>query len=132
MSQANTGGAPLGNQHAVKGKRWQQALVRALAKEGKGDADRGLDKIAAQVVKLALAQDIQAIKEIAERFDGKVPAGVEVTGANGGDLVVRDAGTAIGTARRVAYAMSFGALHLVKSGKADTPDAGKQAAKQGG
>lgn len=112
MSQpaTNLGGAPLGNQHAVKGKRWQKALERALSRAAKGDIDCGLDAIADKVIALASEGEQWAVREVADRFDGKVPAGVELTGANGGEIVVRDAATAMGVARRVAFVLAQGAL----------------------
>lgn len=39
-------GAPLGNQNAVKAKRWQQAIDRALAKRSKSDGIAELDRLA--------------------------------------------------------------------------------------
>lgn len=63
--------APLGNQNAAKGKRWQKALERALAHAGEGDVDNGLLPIAKAVVVAAMAGDKDAWKEIGDRLDGK-------------------------------------------------------------
>ena len=38
--------APLGNQNAVKAKRWQQAIDRALAKKSKSAGIEELDRLA--------------------------------------------------------------------------------------
>lgn len=67
--------APLGNQNAKKAKRWQDALVKALARyeneEGKIAAGQALDKIAELVVMKALLGDKDSIAEIGNRLDGK-------------------------------------------------------------
>ena len=39
-------GAPLGNQNAVKAKRWQQAIDRALERRSKSEAIAELDRLA--------------------------------------------------------------------------------------
>ena len=59
-----------GNKNAVKGKLWERALRRALARSG-GSVNDGLIPIAAKVVALASAGDLDAIREIACRLDGK-------------------------------------------------------------
>lgn len=68
-------GAPVGNQNAKKAKRWQDALVKALARfesaEGQIAAGQALDKIAEMVVMKALGGDKDAIAEIGNRLDGK-------------------------------------------------------------
>ena len=64
--------APEGNQNYTKGKRWQKALEKALARIADGDVDSGLSKVADQVVKKASEGDKDAWKEISERMDGKV------------------------------------------------------------
>jgi len=62
--------APVGNQNAVKGKRWQKAIERAIAREY-GDLDEGLQTIAAMVVAAAAKGDRDAWTEIGNRMDGK-------------------------------------------------------------
>lgn len=110
-------GAPAGNLNGLRMKRFGERLAIELLAN---DAKR-LKAITIKLLQLAEKGDMQAIKEVLDRCDGRVPAGVELTGANGGELVVRDVGTAIGTARRVAFAMSYGALKLVQGGKPDEP-----------
>jgi hypothetical protein len=67
--------APLGNQNAKKAKRWQDALVKALARYTSPDRDiqagQALDKIAEQVVIKAVDGDKDSIAEIGNRLDGK-------------------------------------------------------------
>lgn len=119
LSQAadkSKGGAPEGNQNAVRAKRCREALLKALGEHGKGDVDKGLAKICKQVVKLADKGEQWAVQELFNRLDGRVPAGVELTGANGGELVIRDASTSIGVARRVAFALAHGAMVAANDG----------------
>lgn len=67
-------------------KRFEAALARALLRpEGKEKAT-ALDAIACALIREAKAGNIQAIKEIAERSDGKVAQAVQVTGENGGPI----------------------------------------------
>jgi hypothetical protein len=76
--------APLGNQNAKKAKRWQDALVKALARfesdEHKVKAGEALDKIAERVVGFALLGDKDSIQEIGNRLDGKAAQDVNVSG----------------------------------------------------
>lgn len=78
--------APKGNKNAVR-KPWQDALKRALARDS-GSVTAGLLKIANQVVELANNGEQWAIKEIAERLDGKVAQQQILTGFEDGPVVV--------------------------------------------
>lgn len=62
-------------------KPWREALRRALArKAGKGKGvDQSLELVADKVVELALSGDIQCIKEIGDRIDGKAHQSSTVT-----------------------------------------------------
>lgn len=77
-------GAPLGNQNAAKAKRWQDALVRALAqyesKDGQIKAGMALNAIAERVVEKAVGGDKDAITEIGNRLDGKPAQAIIATG----------------------------------------------------
>lgn len=64
-------GGQLGNQNAVRAKRWQQAIFRALARATSKDVDAGLDKAADRLVELAFSGEQWAIREIGDRADGK-------------------------------------------------------------
>lgn len=66
-----SGSGQPGNKNAAKAKRWKAALERALATEGGGTVDAGLDKIAIKRVHQAFAGDRDAIEDIANRLDGK-------------------------------------------------------------
>lgn len=60
-------GAPLGNQNARKGKSWADALRAEIAID---DGVR-LQKAACQLLNKAAEGDLSAIKELADRLDGK-------------------------------------------------------------
>lgn len=60
-------GAPLGNQNARKGKSWLDALRLEIAID---DGER-LQKAACQLLNKAAEGDLSAIKELADRLDGK-------------------------------------------------------------
>lgn len=72
-------GAPEGNQNAKKGKAWELAIKRALARKAKDSFDRGLDRVADKLVAAAIKGDTWAIKEVGDRIDGKAVQGVEGT-----------------------------------------------------
>ena len=63
-------GAPEGNENAKKGFMYNSALKRALARSGKS-VDGGLNKVCDQLVKAAIAGEQWAIKEVADRIDGR-------------------------------------------------------------
>lgn len=73
-------GAPEGNHNYIKGKRWKNALEKALARIGEGDIDVGLSKIADKVILAAAEGDKDAWKDIADRFDGKPAQTTEISG----------------------------------------------------
>lgn len=77
----NKGGAPLGNDNAKRGTEFRQALKRALCRETKKtDYREALDEVAAQLAKAALKGEAWAIKEVAEREDGKTTQGIDISG----------------------------------------------------
>lgn len=77
-------GAPVGNENAAKGRRWRDALNKALARYANPEtqvvAGQALDRIAEQVVMRALAGDWDSITEIATRLDGKPAQAVMLAG----------------------------------------------------
>ena len=60
-------GAPVGNQNARKGKSWLDALKAEITID---DGAR-LQKAACQLLNKAAEGDLSAIKELADRLDGK-------------------------------------------------------------
>lgn len=71
--------AAKGNRYAAKAKRWEEALLKALARSA-GSIEAGLAPIADNVVKFALAGDKDAIRELADRIDGRASQSLEVSG----------------------------------------------------
>jgi ribosome-binding protein aMBF1 (putative translation factor) len=63
-------GAPIGNKNAAKGKIWNDALRRAIA----SDQGERVRKAANKLIDEAAAGAPWAIKELAERLDGKASA----------------------------------------------------------
>ena len=110
MTEKGASGGQPGNKNAVRAKRFRNALERALAREGKGDMDAGLNALTTTLVREAKKGEAWAMKEVADRIDGRVPQAVEMTGEGGGEIVVRDANTTMGIARRVAFVLARGAI----------------------
>ena len=72
-----SGGQP-GNDNAAKGALYNSALKRALARSGK-TVDGGLNKVTDLLVKAANNGEQWAIKEIADRIDGRPSQTVDAT-----------------------------------------------------
>lgn len=77
-------GAPVGNQNARDGREFREALRRAMAHRGEGDYRHTLLKIAGGLVDKALEGDLPAIKEIADREDGKASQALTLAGDENG------------------------------------------------
>lgn len=71
--------AMVGNANAAKDKPWRDALNRAMIRYDGGKAN-ALNRIAEQTVALAVSGEQWAVKEIADRMDGKAAQSVTVTG----------------------------------------------------
>jgi hypothetical protein len=69
------GGAPLGNAN-WRGKVWNDCLRRAIAQ----DDGKRVRAAAEELLNLAAAGTPWAVKELADRLDGKSVQGVELTG----------------------------------------------------
>lgn len=74
---AGKGGQP-GNNNAGKNKPFAEAIERALLKRSKVDQADALLKVAEQLIMSAESGDLQAIKELADRTDGKAMQSVAV------------------------------------------------------
>jgi hypothetical protein len=68
------GGAPVGNKNAGKRNSWYNTLDRAIAQD---NADR-LRKAAEQLLTQAAAGEQWAIKELADRLDGRAKQSIDV------------------------------------------------------
>jgi len=82
-------GAPLGNQNAVKAKRWQQAIDRALDRRSKSDAIAELDRLADVFLDTVEAMTVPTDKrgpsiagftDLADRLDGKPAQQLQLSG----------------------------------------------------
>lgn len=85
-------GAPEGNKNAARGKDWREAIRYALAKKGRdveGDDPaytKGLRYCAGKFVEAACKGDLQALKELGDRMDGKAAQSIELGGPDGGPI----------------------------------------------
>lgn len=68
--------APVGNKNASKGRLFEGAIRRAVASEDYA----ALNRIAQKLVDMAEEGNIMAIKEVADRLDGKVKEKIELSG----------------------------------------------------
>ena len=89
------GGAPLGNTNATKGRRWQQAVDRALKRrcraEGIEELDRLADVYLDTIEEMTAGTEkrppsIAGLADLADRLDGK--ATQAITGEDGGPLTI--------------------------------------------
>lgn len=74
-------GAQQGNSNATKNKPFAEAIDRALKKRSKVDQAAGLLKVAEALIDQAEGGDMQAIKELADRTDGKAKQSTEISGS---------------------------------------------------
>jgi hypothetical protein len=65
------GGAPKGNQNAVKGKMWSDALRKEIVQ------GEHLPKLIQALILKALEGDMSALKEIGDRLEGKPMQSIE-------------------------------------------------------
>jgi len=85
-------GAPVGNQFAAKGKRWRDAIERALERRAGRSlrtAQVELDELAEKFLQAVENGDISAFKELGDRLDGKPAQAVALTGAEGGAIIIQ-------------------------------------------
>lgn len=64
-------GAPIGNQNAKQGAEWRSAIKRALTRRSGENWRKGLDELADRYIEAAAAGDAWALKDVADRLDGK-------------------------------------------------------------
>ena len=68
-------GAPQGNSNASKGKIWNDALRKAIVQDDKKRVNDAIEKL----LDLAAAGEQWAIKELADRLDGRPAQSVELS-----------------------------------------------------
>lgn len=74
-------GAPAGNQNATKAKVWTAAIERALQKRGTKKIN-ALDDLAEKLLANCDLGDMQALKELGDRLEGKPAQTVALGNAN--------------------------------------------------
>lgn len=85
-------GGQLGNHNAARGTDWREAIRYALAKKGRDEEGddpayiKGLRLCAGKFVKAACKGDLQALKELGDRMDGKAAQSIELGGPDGGPI----------------------------------------------
>ena len=75
-------GAPTGNQNASRGKRFASKLEKRI------EDLKAMDGIVDALITKALDGDLSAIKEVADRLDGKSKQQVDLGGQNGENPLV--------------------------------------------
>lgn len=73
-------------------KFWADAVRRAVSRrvDGKKENPRLLEKLAEKLVDSGLEGDMQALKEIGDRLDGRPKQATEVSGPEGGAIPVSE------------------------------------------
>lgn len=94
-------GRPPGSQN--KDKPFRDALRKQIA-EMSGDPKK-LERIAEKLLATAENGDIAAIKEVADRLDGKVAQALEHTGADGGPIQTEEL-SPVDAGRRIGFALA--------------------------
>ena len=82
-------GAPLGNQNALRGRKWSDAINRAIARAEADPAagHRTLNAIADRLLEKAAEGDLNAIKELGDRLEGRPAQALTLTGDDEGGPV---------------------------------------------
>jgi hypothetical protein len=84
------GGAPFGNQNALRGRIWTQAIERALARrKAKSDQIKAIDELADKLLDTCASGDLPALKELGDRLEGKAIQSSEISGPGGGPVPVQ-------------------------------------------
>lgn len=78
-------GAPEGNDNSARGRRFQKAVERVLARKY-GDVDKGYESLARIYVQAAEDGNEKVLLDIIDRSDGK--AVQAISGPDGGPLTV--------------------------------------------
>jgi hypothetical protein len=71
VAERDGAGAPKGNKNAVSKKPWAAAIERALAKRSLSKKREALDDLAEKLLKACDKGDVTALKELADRLDGR-------------------------------------------------------------
>lgn len=63
--------APVGNQNAAKGRRWRNAIEKALERRSKASGQEALVELADKLLEAAENGEAWALRELGDRYDGK-------------------------------------------------------------
>lgn len=63
--------AAIGNTYSAKGRRWADAIERAIAKRSRAAGIEALDELAEKLLLRCDEGDMSALKELGDRYDGK-------------------------------------------------------------
>ena len=77
-----------GKQNRKRGEEYKRAVKRAMARAANGSWKDGLNLVTDQLVRAALDGEQWAVKEIADRIDGKSQQQQIITGPDGKGLVM--------------------------------------------
>ena len=69
-------------------KIWSDAVHRAVKRKQDGKADRNLERLADKLVAEGIAGNVQAIKEIGDRLDGKSVQGIANEGGEAFEITL--------------------------------------------
>lgn len=83
-------GSNIGNKHSsLDNRMWRNAIRRAVIQGQAGDQPgQVLREIADKLVDMARGGDINAMREIGDRLDGKAVQSTEISGPDGGPVEV--------------------------------------------
>lgn len=76
-------GAPLGNQNAAKAKVWTLAIQKALEKRSRVGRMEALEVIADQLIEKCMEGDLEALKELGNRLEGKPSQSIDANVSGG-------------------------------------------------
>lgn len=76
-------GAPVGNTNRATQYRVKRTIEKVLRARSASDELEALEQLIEAQVAKAAEGDLQSFKEIMDRYAGKAPQGVELTGADG-------------------------------------------------
>jgi hypothetical protein len=74
--------AAKGNQYAAKSRVWTAAINKALERRSRVSGMQEIERLADKLLELADQGELQALKELGDRLEGKSmqPAEIEMTG----------------------------------------------------
>lgn len=78
--------APIGNSNRATQYRIKHTIEKVLRKRSASDELEALERLVEAQVLKAEEGDLQSFKEIMDRYAGKAPQGIELTGDDGGPV----------------------------------------------